>query len=158
MDHSSNILGFFVSITMPYPDASQAEKDRHQMEGDIFRSYIWGDGGVRDKLNLLKHSDYGKDIVLALFQYKVNPLPIEIQSSKPIESYRKKEKSIGMTIIVNEENFFSKKENERKDFIKMSILHRIELLEEFVTRKKLDTNILKLKRDVIQILDDKDQS
>ncbi|MBK7705862.1 MAG: hypothetical protein IPJ30_08795 [Acidobacteria bacterium] len=53
---------------------------------------------------------------LALFQFHVKPTSTELLKTKEIEPYRIKEKSIGIPIIVNDENFFSKSETERFEF------------------------------------------
>jgi len=152
MSETENIFGCFVSATQPYPDASQETKDLALEQGRLFRSYIWGDKGICDTLKKLKHEDYGKDLKLALFQFYVNPLPIEIQSLKAIEDYRKREKSIGIPIIVNDENFFSKSEAGRYSFLKQSILQKLDLLAEVVKKKKLDTKMNLLKADLQRVL------
>ena len=71
---------------------------------------------------------------------------------KAIEPYRKKEKSIGVSIIVNNENFFSRSEDERYTFLKQSMLLKLDLLAEVVKQKKLDTNIVLLQSDLQKIL------
>jgi hypothetical protein len=148
MSNIESIFGCFVSITEAYPDASQAIKDLASEQGDLFRTYIWGDKGICDTLKKLKHEDYGRDLTLALFQFYVNPIPIQVQSLKTIENYRKKEKSIGIPIIITEENFFSKTEEERYRFLEESILQKLDLLAEVVKKKKLDTNVVLLKSDL----------
>jgi len=100
----------------------------------------------------LTNETYGKDLMIILFQFYVNPLPIELQNLKEIEPYRKKEKAIGIPIIVNDENFFSKSEEGRYNFLKQSILQKLDLLAEVVKKKKLDTNMEQLKTDVQEIL------
>ncbi|MDR0575277.1 MAG: hypothetical protein LBG96_14875 [Tannerella sp.] len=151
MDNSINIFGCFVSITEAYPDVSQAIKDLASEQGDLFRIYIWGNKGLCDTLKKLKHEDYGRDLKLALFQFYVNPIPIQVQSLKAIENYRKKEKSIGIPIIITEENFFSKTDKERYDFLQESILQKLDLLAEVVKKKKLDTNVSLLKSDLLKL-------
>lgn len=74
------------------------------------------------------------------------------QSLKKIEAYRKNEKSIGIPIIVSEENFFSKSEEERYSFLKQSILQKLDLLTEVVKKKKLDTKMDLLKFDLEKVL------
>jgi hypothetical protein len=141
MNEKDNILGCFVS----------------SMGGDesgvLFRSYIYGEKGIKNTLKKLKHEDYGKDIALILFQFYVNPIPYLLQNLEDIENYRKKEKSIGIPIIVNDENFFNKFEKDRHSFLKQIILQKFDLLAEVVKKKKLDTNIELLKADTRKILD-----
>jgi macrodomain Ter protein organizer (MatP/YcbG family) len=74
------------------------------------------------------------------------------QALKEIEPYRAKEKSIGIPIIVNHNNFFNKSEEERYCFLKQSILQKIDLLAEVVKKKKLDTNMERLRTDLQQLL------
>jgi len=152
MSEIKNLLGCYISITHPYPDASQEVKDLASEQGDLFRTYIWGDNGISDTLKKLEHENYGKDLKLVLFQFYVNPISIQVQCLKEIENYRKNEKSIGIPIIVNDENFFSKSEEERYNFLKLSILQKMDLLAEVVKKKKLDTNMVLLKNDLEKIL------
>lgn len=132
-------------------DPSLTEQDFANLD-KAFTPYIWGEKGICDTLKKLKHEDYGKDLVLALFQFNVKPTPMELQRLKEIESYRKNEKSIGIPIIVNDENFFSKSEEGRYSFLKQSILQKLDLLAEVVKKKKLDTNMEQLKTDLQKIL------
>ena len=152
MNDTKNIFGCFVSVTQPYPDVSKETKDLVLEQGRLFRSYIWGDRGICDTLKKLKHEDYGKDLKLALFQFYVNPIPYEQQNLKEIEPYRKNEKAIGIPIVVNDENFFSKSEEERYNFLKQTILQKLDLLADIVKKKKLDTRIDLLKADLQKIL------
>ncbi|WP_285010117.1 hypothetical protein [Pedobacter faecalis] len=149
MDVKNSIFGCFFRIGF---DLDLNEQDFSNL-ANTFRAYIWGDRGICDVLNRLNHEDYGKDLKLALFQFYVNPLPIEMQLLKPIENYRKREKSIGIPIIINAENFFSKSEKDRYRFLKQSILQKLDLLAEVVKQKKLDTNMDQLKLDLQSILD-----
>jgi len=152
MNDNNNILGCYVSVTQAYPDADQQTKDLATEQGRLFRTYIWGEKGICDTLKKLNHEDYGKDLILALFQFYVNPLPIMEQNLKEIEPYRKKEKSIGIPIIVNNRNFFSLSEEGRYSFLKQSILQKLDLLAEVVKQKKLDTKVDLLKSDLQKIL------
>lgn len=153
MNDDKNIFGCFVSVTNPFPDASQASKDLATEQGKLFRSYIWGDKGVCDTLNKLNNEHYGKDLKLALFQFYVNPIAYELDNLKEIEAYRTKEKSVGIPIIVNDENFFNKSEEGRYSFLKQVILQKLDLLAEVVKKKKLDTNMDLLKNDTSKVLD-----
>jgi hypothetical protein len=152
MRDKSNILGCFISGPAIYYDADQRTKDLASEQGEIFRTYIWSEKGICDTLKKLNHQDYGKDLILILFQFYVSPLPIELQNLKEIESYRKKEKSIGIPIIVNDENFFSKSEEARFTFLKQSIFQKLDILAEVIKKRKLDTKIDLLKSDLEKIL------
>lgn len=149
---SKNILGCFVMGQATYPDSDQDTKEEASKKGQLFRRYIWGESGICDTLKALNHEDYGADLVMVLFQFYVNPIPYLRQHLTEIESYRRNEKAIGIPIIVNDENFFDKSEDERRDFLRKAILQKLDLLEQVVRRKKLDTNISLLKADVERIL------
>lgn len=148
MEIKDNIFGCFFKIGF---DPNLNEQDFSNL-ADTFKVYIWGEKGICDTLKKLKHEDYGKDLVLALFQFNVKPTPIEAQRLKEIEPYRSKEKAIGIPIVVTDENFFSKSEEERHSFLRQSILQKIDLLAEVVKKKKLDTQMDLLKSDVQKLL------
>ena len=152
MSEDKNIFGCFVSSGSAHFEDSQETKDLAIKKGEIFRAYIWGDKGICDTLKKLNQDDYGKDLKLALFQFYVNPIPYLLQALKEIEAYRKNEKSIGIPIVINDENFFSKSEEGRYDFLRESILQKLDLLGEVVKKKKLDTNMELLKSDLKNIL------
>lgn len=148
MELKDNIFSCFLKVGF---DPSLSEQDFKNL-ADTFKAYIWGEKGISDTLKKLKHEDYGKDLVLALFQFNVKPTPMELQRLKEIEPYRKNEKSIGIPIIVNDENFFSKSEAGRYSFLKQSILQKLDLLAEVVKMKKLDTKMDLLKADLEKVL------
>ena len=100
----------------------------------------------------MNHENYGKDFILALFQFYVKPIPYLQQALKEIEPYFKKEKAIGIPIVINNENFFDKSEQERWSFLKQSILRKLDLLAEVVKKKKLDTDMELLKSDLTKVL------
>ncbi len=143
MEENKNILGCFVSSM------------RGDNSGALFRNYISGENGISNKLKKLHHEDYGKDLILILFQFQVNPIPYLLQNLKEIENYRKNEKSIGIPVIITDENFFSRSEEGRYGFLKKSILQKLDLLEEVVKKKKLDTNVKKLKEDLSNLFNNK---
>jgi hypothetical protein len=152
VDANKNIVGCFVSSHASLRKSEKAVVDLEEEKGTLFRSYVWGRNGICDTLKQLKHEDYGNDLILVLFQFYVNPFPRLLQDLKEIEAYRRNEKSIGIPIIVNDENFFSKSEEVRRSFLKQVILQKLELLRKVVTRNKLDTNVDALKKDVDRIL------
>ena len=152
MSDDKNIFGCYVSYPSLMYDATELQKENAKKQGDLFRQYIWGDKGICDTLKKLNQDDYGKDLKLALFQFYVNPIAYELDNLKEIEAYRKNEKSIGIPIVVNDENFFSKSEEGRYSFLKQSILQKLDLLAEVVKKKKLDTKMDLLKADLEKIL------
>ncbi|AZB18810.1 hypothetical protein EG352_13980 [Chryseobacterium indologenes] len=133
-------------------DATKEEENKAKDQGDIFIKYIAGENGLSEHLKKLNKNKYGEDILIILFQFYVNPIPYLLQNLKEIEPYRKKEKSIGIPIIVTDDNFFNRTEHERYDFLKQSILQKMDLLAEVVKKKKLDTNMDMLKEDIRKIL------
>ncbi len=153
MSDDKNIFGCFVSYPSLMYDATDEQRLNAKNEGDLFRSYIWGDKGICDTLKRLDNNDYGEDLKLVLFQFYVNPIHFEKRNLKEIELYRKKEKSIGIPIIVTNENFFSKSEEERYKLLRHSILQKLDLLSEVVRRKKLDTKMEQLKTDLQKLLE-----
>jgi len=143
-----SIFGCFMKIGF---DPNLTEQEFLNLD-KAFTPYVWGKKGICDTLKKLRHEDYGKDLVLALFQFNIKPSQIELQKLKEIESYRKNEKSIGIPIIVTDENFFNKSEEGRYCFLRQSILQKLELLAVVVKRKKLDTNMDLLKSDLQELL------
>ena len=144
---NESIFGCFFKVGF---NPNKNEQDFMNL-ANSFKIYISGENGISYKLKKLKQEDYGKDLKLVLFQFNVEPSLIELQHLKPIENYRKSEKAIGIPIIVNDENFFSKSELERYDFLIDTILQKLDLLAEVVKKKKLDTNVEVLKSDLKNI-------
>jgi hypothetical protein len=149
MSEDENVLGCFVSGPSLYHDAGHEQEKLAEEQG---RSYIWGTKGISETLKKLKHEDYGKDIVLILLQFYLNPIPYELQGLKEIENYRRGEKSIGIPIIVSNENFFNKSDEDRYKFLHKAILEKIDLLADVVNKKKFDTKIDLLRKDLNNIL------
>lgn len=152
MRNTQEIIGCYISITEGNYNANQKTKDIASEQGDLFKDYIFGEKGISEVLKKMKHQDYGQDIELILFQFYVNPLPIEIENLKDIENYKKKEKAIGVPVIINNENFFSKSKQERLVFLKQIIISKLDLLAQVVANKKLDTNTELLKSDLEKLL------
>jgi hypothetical protein len=67
-------------------------------------------------------------------------------------SYRSKQKSIVIPVILDQENFFKPNETDRHKFFHSTILKRLEMIKEKVKRNKLDLDIEKLKTDTYKIL------
>ncbi len=152
MNDKKNIFGCYASLTQASPDADPKTQDLLSEQGNLFRVYIWGEKGICETIKKLNNEDYGDDIKIILFQFYVNPIQVMEQALKEIEAYRKKEKSIGIPIIINNENFFSQTEERRFNFLKQSIFQKLELLTEIVKKKKLDTNMDLLKSDLEKLL------
>lgn len=144
MSEDNSIFGCFVKTTA---DATLNNEEKVFEKGKLFRTYIFGEKGIDKQLKQIRNVDYGSDLKLILFQFYVYPL----QDLEPVE-YRKREKSIGIPIVIDDENFFSKSDEERYNFLKESILNKLDLLAEVVKKKKLDTNVEKLKYDLLNVL------
>lgn len=142
------ILGCFVKIGF---DPTLKEEDFQKLAA-FFCPYIWGERGIAENMKKLKAEDYGKDLVLALFEFHVKPTNIELQYLKEIGSFHRKDKSIGIPIIINDENFFNKTEAERYEFLKTAILRKMDLLADKVKKRKMDTKMEQLKSDLEKIL------
>jgi hypothetical protein len=141
IENQKNILGCFVSY-----------KNEDEKSGVIFRNFAWGARRICDIIKELNHEDYGKDLLTILIKFFINPTPQLEQNLKEIESYRKKEKSVALAIVVNNENFFSKSEEARRNFIKNSIFQKLDLLSALISKKRLDTNMDLLKSDLQKLL------
>ena len=143
-----NIISYFFRIGF---DANFEEGEAMNLAQE-FRKYLINDSFL-DKLEKLKHVDYGNDIKLILIEFYVKPTLIELKYLKnEIGNYRKNEKSIGVPIIINDENFFVKSEEDRLIFLKESTFQKLNLLKEVIKRRKLDTNIDLLIMDIEKLI------
>lgn len=142
-----NIISFFLSYPSLPMDAPEETSEDAIRRGDEFRSYIWGENGIDVLLKSLSYEDYGKDLKRILFQFYIMPCDYERIYIKEIESYRKRERAIGIPIVV-ERSFFQSSEIERRRFIVSSMISKFEMLKNIVEKKNLDTNMVKLVLDV----------
>lgn len=129
MKKENKFLGCFISSDIDDPVS------------DSFVDYVYGSHGVSNLINKLSSEKYGNDLKIILFQFYVNPDPYLLEHLKEIENYRKKEKAIGIPIIINESNFFNKSHSERILILKKRMLDKMDLLSEVIKRKKLDTKM-----------------
>lgn len=137
---SNNIFGFFASFSI----------NDHNKE--LVKSILWGPDGIDMKLKPLKYSDYGTDFKLILFQIYSNPISYERGSLKPLENYIRKEKSIGIPLILEDDNFFNLDDQQQRKFLNQSVLDKLKLLGERVKKSKLGLNISTLGTDVMSKL------
>lgn len=151
MNRDNNILGCTVIGQSVLYNDSQKLKDSASKNGKIFRSYVYGNNGIYSIIDKLNYQNYGKDLELILFQFYINPIPYLLSSIEEIEKYRKKEKSIGIPIVVTDDNFFNISEENRYIFLIKEILDKIDVLEKVVKKKKLDTNVELLKSDIKEL-------
>ncbi|CAM4245029.1 hypothetical protein [Zobellia nedashkovskayae] len=124
----------------------------------MVKECLWGENGLKNQFSSLKWQEYGTDIVLILFEFYVNPIPYLRGNLKEIGSYRKKEKSIGIPTILDNENFFRLNENEQRNFLNEKIVAKLVLVKEKVKRNKPDFNIDGLITDVKKICGEKASS
>lgn len=146
MSENADVFGCFVKTTA---DGSLSTEQQSLVfeKGKLFRTYIFGEKGINNQLKKVKNIDCGEDLVLILFQFYVYLM----QEIEPID-YRKREKSVGIPIVINDENFFSKSEEERYLFLKDIILDKMNLLAEFVKKKNLDTDVEALRVELLTVL------
>ena len=135
-----NIFGFYASF-------QSGETDQ-----ELVKQYLWGDKVLKEQLKSLKWQAFGQDFHLILFEIYVNPIPYLRDALKEMGNYRRKEKSIGIPVILDHENFFKLTEIERHKFFHSTILKRLELLKEKIKRNKLDLDIEKLKTETEKLL------
>ena len=146
---NTNILAFFISYPSLPVDVPEKAAEESIKKGDEFRSYIWGEKGIDVLLKSLSYADYGKDLKRILFQFYITPCDYERIHIEEIEQYRKKEKAIGIPVVVKR-SFFQFSETERKKFLVSSMIKKFDLLKNVVEKKKLDTDIEKLIHDFKQ--------
>lgn len=139
----TNIFACFVSYPSLVADVSEQTKDEAIKKGDMFRSYIWGEAGLDRFLKKIQYSDYGQDLKRILFQFYVLPCDYERVHIRDIENYRKREKAIGISIII-ESDFFQYSDTQRKCILVSSIISKIEELKEIIEKNSLDTNFEQL--------------
>lgn len=135
-----NIFGFYASF-------QSGESDQ-----ELVKQYLWGEEGFKEQLKALKWQSYGQDFQLILFEIYVNPIPYLRDALKEMGSYRRKEKSIGIPIILDQDNFFALNDNGRQKFFQSTIIKRLKLLKDKVKRNKLDLDIHKLIKDTEETL------
>ena len=136
----NNIIGFYASFNL-----GENEKEK-------VKEYLWQENGLAEKLKSLEWQFYGEDFHLILFQVYVKPIPYMRENLREIENYRRKEKAIGIPIIIDEDNFFKLDEKGRQKFFQETIDVKLDLLKEKIRRNKLDLDIGKLKDDVKNLL------
>lgn len=147
----TNIFACFVSYPSLVADVSEQTKDEAITKGDMFRSYIWGEAGFDRYLKRIQYSDYGQDLKRILFQFYVLPCDYERVHIRDIENNRKREKAIGISIII-ESDFFQYSDAQRKCILVSSIISKIEGLKEIIAKNRLDTNFEQLVLDLRQEL------
>ena len=147
----TNIFACFVSYPSLVADVSEQIKDEAIKKGDMFRSYIWGEAGLDRYLKNIQYSDYGQDLKRILFQFYVLPCDYERVHIRDIENYRKREKAIGISIII-ESDFFQYSDAQRKCILVSSIISKTEELKEIIEKNRFDTNFEQLVLDLRQEL------
>lgn len=101
-------------------DPNKSEADFKKLN-DIFVPYIWGANGLIDLLKL-NINEYCQKLDTLLVKYFVCPTENEIKNIKEIGSIDNKQKIIDVSIVVDDNNFFSKDENDRKNYLINSLI------------------------------------
>jgi hypothetical protein len=136
MVNTNKLYGFFLSA-----------EDRTL--ANYFRNYLWNENEFLSKIKNIEFKKYGNDIELILLEFYINPNTIYLKNIKEIERFNKRRKSIGIPIILNDDNFISKSEKERNSFLKENIEKKLDLLVKKIKKNKLDTAYTKLKNDTL---------
>ncbi|GAA4277302.1 hypothetical protein [Aquimarina mytili] len=131
-----NIIGFFASF------------NTDETDDELVKSHLWNDNGLKNKLAHLNWEHYGDDLKKILFQVYVKPIRYERKNLKEIENYRRKEKAIGIPIILDNENFFKLTEADRRQFFVQTIVDKLRLVELKIKQNKLNFDISRLITDV----------
>jgi hypothetical protein len=134
------LLGCYVSAS------TSATLDKHCQElafekGKLFRNYIFGENGINNIIKKIDSENYGNDIKLILFEFYINPLEQYFDYINKGINYRKKEKSIGIPVIITDETFFNKSEDKKLEYIKDIIFEELNILSEYIKNKKIDIKI-----------------
>ncbi len=135
-----SLIGFYASFNFGDDDK------------ELVKACLWGDNGLTEKLKSLKWQEYGQDFHLILFQFYVKPIQYLRDNLREIENYKRKEKSIGIPLIIDQNNFFNLNLTDRQIFLKKTLLDKLELLSEKIKRNRLDLDMQRLKSDVEKLL------
>lgn len=149
---TQSIFGCYISYPTLQYGCTVEQKQEAKTKGDLFKEYIWGKNGIDKKQKQLPTERYGQDLQLILLQFHINPLECEMAHLLPIERFRKKEKAIGIPIIITDDNFFNLNAQGRIDFIQNTFSERLGLLDKIVKRNRLDTDIVTLRTDIKALL------
>ena len=106
----NNIFGFYASF-------NSGDSDQ-----ELVKIYLWGVKGLKELVKSLKWPAYGQDLHLILFEFYIKPIPALRDALKEIGSYRRKEKSIGIPIILDNDNFFDLDEISQYKFLQSTII------------------------------------
>lgn len=159
-ENKNHIFGVFVSVSMPskysLPELNENEliiaEAKVDGNGKSVRDFLWGDQGIDVEFKKTDYHNYGKDMKLILFKFYLNP-DSELKYIEEIESYSKKEKAIGIPIIIWMDDFLKLTDKAKYVFLQNIFTEKMNLLEAVVKKKKLDTNMPKLRIDLDMILD-----
>lgn len=153
MEKKDNIFNCYISISLgTFGITTKEEKSVLENQGKVFRSYIFGENGLCNRLKSLCKTIYGHDLDSILLMFYVNPTDLYKMNLREIERYRKKERGIRIPIIIDESNFFNKSIQDRNIYMKETLLFRLNLLRKVVLSNKLDTNVDLLIKDVKNII------
>lgn len=147
-------LGVYATFQR-YAYLSEKDSLHHKAISNMFKLYLWGEngkGGLSTKLKSLQGNNYGSDVELILFQFVVGATIIQPESYKDIENFRPKEKSIAVWIAIDDSCYFDLSDGKRRQYIRESILNRMESLKIRFKARKFDVDMDRLIRDLSEIL------
>jgi hypothetical protein len=134
------IFGCFVSV------ATNAKLDKVGQEaafekGRLFRKYIWNENGINNILKGFDCKNYGNDVEMILFEFYINPIMEQFKYIAKGFTFKKKQKAIGIPIVITDDNFFNKPENIKIQIIKETIVEKMILLFEYIKNKKINIQL-----------------
>lgn len=147
----TSLLGCYLSYPSLMADATTEQENEAMKMGESFHQILWAEGGLDSILKPIIYENYGTDVHLILLQFFIAPFDFERDRLKKMEGYRKKEKTISFSFIIEKE-FFSLNDDERKAFVRESVLTRLSELPCLIKKKKLDTDFERLYNDVTNAL------
>ncbi len=147
----NDMIGCFVSGPNHIFGELESIRLKKEEKGKTFRSFIWGEQGLDKIFKKLEAQNCGVDIELILLQFYVEPLKIERDNMKEIFEYRRKERSVGVPIIIESE-FFSLSSPKKIKYLERKVFEALDKVNELVNSKNLDTNISLLKSELIYLL------
>lgn len=147
MSDGKNLFGCFVSATLPLNRTENDEKLAKR-----FREFVLGESGISKKICVLPFSKYGAEVEFVLLKFYLNPIQIELDNILDVGRYRKREKSFDISIVFNASDNSDEDYLEWDGFAKKMIILRLHQLKQVISKKKLDTQMDAVIRDVGEVL------
>ncbi len=145
-----NLIGNFVSNHVPF-NGSEDEQEEAKKRGCLFRNIVWGVNGIEECLKPILAENYGTDLELILLQYYILPHELTRPHIREVECFRPKEKSIGLSIII-ELDFFDWDEAQQRKWLKEMVVQRLNDLAIRIKRKRHNMAMDRVIEDVNKLL------